>query len=291
MTPPATTSSGWLVRTLTALLVAAAAISGCTDGDAADPETGDTSSGSSPAPEPDPEPGTASAGQCVDDTYTEPAVAVDWTRNFLDVCVTPDRLGVKVVNTSPVVVSVRPTGSTRMDPSLPELGLDMTLADSAGAAYAEVWNSQGYEGTVVAPGQTATATSTSEAAYLEVAVDAYGATAGYALTTVASYVESRLMTGAEKHARSVASCATEIATTWTSAQNLTAANLDALLANTAFGAATSCGSLVRSVAAETGNPPPQAATFKAELKSLGQHMNSTVYDDILKFVRRAVVLG
>lgn len=216
-----------------------------------------------------------------------PASPTGWVPRYLDVCVTADQTGVKVVNTSPVVVLVRPTGSTRMSPAQFDLG--DTLAEDAGRALAERLNRMYPQWRAVAPGQSTTAFSTTEPAFLEVSVDEAAAAAGYVLKTGVSYVESRLKTRPQRYADSVAACAQEAASTWAKAQASASADLDRLLVDASFGPVAACGSLFRQVASEAGDPPPKPVTLSGELEGLAKHTQANIYEDILKAVRRVAV--
>ena len=129
---------------------------------------------------------------------------------------------------------------------------------------------------MVPPGGWVVATGNPASALIGLNHDAIATT--YAVDKLVGYVQSRLTNPSRAMAQRVAGCANEVQGTWSNVNDPTV-NLDFLLADTALGSGLTCGSLIKDVVREAGEPPPQVGSLGTEFTRFESGIRASVFED------------
>ncbi len=226
-----------------------------------------------------PSPAGESAVSCPYGEFSREFTPTDWTAGFVEVCVDADQQNVLVVNDSAVFLDVQPgPSSTLTDSGSPDAS---TFADAVNGFVPA--SSAAVEGhTMVPPRGWVVATGNPASALIGLNHDAIATT--YAVDKLVGYVQSRLTNPSRAMAQRVAGCANEVQGTWSNVNDPTV-NLDFLLADTALGSGLTCGSLIRDVVREAGEPPPQVGSLETEFTRFESGIRASVFEDLLHAVR------
>ncbi|WP_156697857.1 hypothetical protein [Nocardioides sp. Leaf285] len=218
--------------------------------------------------------------------FTQDVAPPNWTAAVVDVCVTPERDRVLIINVSGLALDLTPAlGSALEEAHHPQPtsfpgAVDLAIL-RATAPESEVDGT----GVVLPPGSWVIG-SGSPAAVLVAQTTTTLATT-YAADKLTAYVESRLADPTAARAEQVAACAQEVAADWSTLQD-PSAGLDRLLADVLLGVGITCRSLVQEVADLAGDPPPQVGTLEAELTRFRTGVGASAVDDLLRLVRASV---
>ena len=239
------------------------ALAGCGD----DAESGESS-------------GQAPEVDCPYEEFGTVYTPTDWVAGVASVCHTTDQGAVLLINDSALLLDVAAGSRARLKDM--GHGTDDTFAglvnqEAAGLTTA----APGHwvippGGWVVAEGQPAT---------IQVGVPVQSVALAYATSKLAGFAENRLTPG-RATAKSVATCAQDVATAWGNAQD-PSVGLDYLLADTVLGASRSCVQLLDSLSAD--DPPPRTAgALSDELAKVQSKIRATLWDDLVAHARNFV---